>query len=60
MQCAPQSSSSVSLVYTAAFYFSQDGAEQIPTILRTFGRGVLFARGVVRGEDGWVATEGKL
>ena len=54
-------------VRAAGFNFSQDGAEQISTILRTFGRGVPFARaegvgwgGVGRGEDGWVATEGKL
>lgn len=37
------------------FNFSQGGAEQIPTILRIFGRGVPFARG--RGVEG---TEGKL
>ena len=42
---------------TSRFNFSQGGAEQIPTILRIFGRGVPFA-GRVGG--GRVATEGKL
>lgn len=45
------------LVSTSRFNFSQGGAEQIPTILRIFGRGVPFA-GMVGGEG--VATEGKL